>query len=513
MALHVLDEANRCLGCKKPLCQQGCPIHTNIPEVIRLLKANQMDAAGQMLFENNPLTTVCSLVCNHENQCEGHCVRNRMPSHDPVHFSIIEDYISTTYANKMTAGPAPKNGMKAAVVGSGPAGLTCAGDLARKGYDVTVFEALHLAGGVLVYGIPAFRLPDAVTDRAVAQVTALGVRIESGKRLGADLSLDALEQEYDAVLLALGLGRSLSPRIPGADLPAVHGALEVLHKARKGERFDAASAIVIGGGSTAMDVALSLKKMGLDVTMLVMEGPYDMPIPEGERDEALEEGVRIENRWGVTAIRAGQDGLTCTMQRCLAVFDHNGAFAPELDPLCTAERSADMVVLAIGQGLDPVDGLPQTARHLLDADPQTGRLAGRDKVFAAGDCTTGASSVVAAMASGRSVARCVSRFLCEEYPLALDEMAEKGWCNDFEPHLERSNGVPRGSLTRLPVAERSLTAVTEQVLTPEEAQKEAARCMACGRAFEANRTCWFCLPCEIDCPEEALTVRMPYLVR
>jgi len=115
MALHVLDEANRCLGCKKPMCQEGCPIHTNIPEVIRLLKANQMDDAGRMLFENNPLTTVCSLVCNHEKQCEGHCIRNRMPSHDPVHFSIIEDYISTTYANKMTAGPAPKNGMKAAV--------------------------------------------------------------------------------------------------------------------------------------------------------------------------------------------------------------------------------------------------------------------------------------------------------------------------------------------------------------------------------------------------------------
>ena len=116
MALHVLDEANRCLGCKKPMCQEGCPIHTNIPEVIRLLKANQMDDAGRMLFENNPLTTVCSLVCNHEKQCEGHCIRNRMPSHDPVHFSIIEDYISTTYANKMTKGPAPKNGMKAAVV-------------------------------------------------------------------------------------------------------------------------------------------------------------------------------------------------------------------------------------------------------------------------------------------------------------------------------------------------------------------------------------------------------------
>ena len=139
MALHVLDEANRCLGCKKPLCQQGCPIHTNIPEVIRLLKANQMDAAGQMLFENNPLTTVCSLVCNHENQCEGHCVRNRMPSHDPVHFSIIEDYISTTYANKMTSGPAPRNGMKAAVVGSGPAGLTVAVLLASREIE-NIFE-------------------------------------------------------------------------------------------------------------------------------------------------------------------------------------------------------------------------------------------------------------------------------------------------------------------------------------------------------------------------------------
>ena len=153
MALHVLDEANRCLGCKKPMCQEGCPIHTNIPEVIRLLKANQMDAAGRMLFENNPLTTVCSLVCNHEKQCEGHCIRNRMPSHDPVHFSIIEDYISTTYANKMTAGPAPKNGMKAAVVGSGPAGLTIAVLLARWGYDVTIFDTRDKIGGVMRYGI------------------------------------------------------------------------------------------------------------------------------------------------------------------------------------------------------------------------------------------------------------------------------------------------------------------------------------------------------------------------
>ncbi|WP_337594778.1 NAD(P)-binding protein, partial [Gemmiger sp.] len=152
MALHVMDEANHCLGCKKPRCQQGCPIHTNIPEVIRLLKDNKLDDAGKMLFENNPLTTVCSLVCNHENQCEGHCVQGIKGA--PVHFSVIENYISSTYASQMTKGPATPNGKKAAIIGSGPAGLTIAVILARYGYDVTIFESHDKIGGVLRYGIP-----------------------------------------------------------------------------------------------------------------------------------------------------------------------------------------------------------------------------------------------------------------------------------------------------------------------------------------------------------------------
>lgn len=162
MALHVMDEANRCLGCKVPQCQKGCPISTPVPEIIKLLKANKLDEAGKMLFENNPLTTVCSLVCNHENQCEGHCVLGRKGA--PVHFSTIESYISTTYANKMTNGPAPSNGMRAAIIGSGPAGLTIAVILARYGYDVTIFEGKDKIGGVLRYGIPEFRLPKSVLD-------------------------------------------------------------------------------------------------------------------------------------------------------------------------------------------------------------------------------------------------------------------------------------------------------------------------------------------------------------
>ena len=220
MALHVLDEANRCLGCKKPMCQQGCPIHTNIPEVIRLLKDNHLDDAGRMLFENNPLTTVCSLVCNHENQCEGHCIRNRMPSHDPVHFSIIEDYISTTYANKMTSGPAPKNGMKAAVVGSGPAGLTVAVLLARWGYDVTIFDARDKIGGVMRYGIPNYRLPDSVLDDFQYRHLELkGIHVRPNTAIGKTITIDDLFRDgYKSVFIGAGLWKANAMHIKGETL-------------------------------------------------------------------------------------------------------------------------------------------------------------------------------------------------------------------------------------------------------------------------------------------------------
>jgi len=176
VAFHVMDEANRCLGCKVPQCQKGCPINTPIPEVIRLLKANKLDEAGWMLFENNPLTTVCSLICNHENQCEGHCVLGKKGA--PVRFSMIEQYISSTYATKMTRGPSPSNGMKVAVVGSGPAGLTIAILMARKGYQVTIFDRNEHIGGVLRYGLGMYSLYSAMrqvrTTRMCSPVSCRG---------------------------------------------------------------------------------------------------------------------------------------------------------------------------------------------------------------------------------------------------------------------------------------------------------------------------------------------------
>ena len=248
MALHVLDEANRCLGCKKPMCQQGCPIHTNIPEVIRLLKDNHLDDAGRMLFENNPLTTVCSLVCNHENQCEGHCIRNRMPSHDPVHFSIIEDYISTTYANKMTAGPAPKNGMKAAVVGSGPAGLTIAVLLARWGYDVTIFDARDKIGGVMRYGIPNYRLPDSVLDDFQYRHLELkGIHVRPNTTIGKTITIDDLFRDgYKSVFIGAGLWKANAMHIKGETLGNVAFGIDYLANSKAFRLGDDIAVIGVG---------------------------------------------------------------------------------------------------------------------------------------------------------------------------------------------------------------------------------------------------------------------------
>ena len=228
MALHVMEEANRCLQCKKPRCQAGCPIHTNIPEVIRLLKEGRLNDAGWMLFENNPLTTVCALVCNHENQCEGHCVRGIKDA--PVHFSVIESYISSTYANQMVKGPAAPNGRKAAVIGAGPAGLTVAIILARKGYQITIFDSRDKIGGVLRYGIPDFRLPDALLDdMAYRHLELKGIQFRPNTYIGSAVTIDDLFRDgYQSVFVGAGLWKPRKLNIRGESLGHVTCAINYL---------------------------------------------------------------------------------------------------------------------------------------------------------------------------------------------------------------------------------------------------------------------------------------------
>ncbi|MBQ8160677.1 MAG: FAD-dependent oxidoreductase, partial [Clostridia bacterium] len=260
MALHVMEEANRCLQCKNPRCRQGCPIQTNIPEVIRLLREGRLNDAGWMLFENNPLTTVCALVCNHEKQCEGHCVRGIKDV--PVHFSVIESYISTTYANQMVKGPAPSNGRKAAVIGAGPAGITIAIILARYGYQVTIFDSRDKVGGVLRYGIPDFRLPDSVLDDlAYRHLELKGIQFRPNTYIGSAITIDDLFRDgYQSVFVGAGLWKPRKLNVRGEGLGHVTYAINYLASPsafRLGERI-----MVIGTGNSAMDCARTAVRQG-----------------------------------------------------------------------------------------------------------------------------------------------------------------------------------------------------------------------------------------------------------
>jgi glutamate synthase (NADPH/NADH) small chain len=403
MALHVMEEANRCLLCKKPRCQQGCPIHTNIPEIIRLLKDGRLNDAGWMLFENNPLTTVCSLVCNHENQCEGHCIQGIKGV--PVHFSVIENYISTTYASQMVQGPKESNGRKAAVIGAGPAGLTIAIVLARKGYQITIFDSRDKIGGVLRYGIPDFRLPDAVIDDiAYRHIELKGIKFRPNTTIGNSISIDDLFRDgYQSVFVGTGLWKPRALHIKGESLGHVAFAINYLANPgafRLGERI-----IVIGAGNSAMDCARTAIRHGAHY-VTVFNRSDQISASQYESSYAKLEGVTFEMR--KTPVEIRDDGV---------VFAHNelgedGEFHPvpgseQLYP-CTG------VIVSVSQEMESnllniKGGIHTEQSGLLDVDEEGHTT--RAGVFAAGDAAHGARTVVEAVVTGKRVAEAMHAYM------------------------------------------------------------------------------------------------------
>ena len=403
MALHVMEEAKRCLGCRKPRCQEGCPIRTNIPEVIRLLKDGKLNDAGRMLFENNPLTTVCSIVCNHEKQCEGHCIRGIKDV--PVHFSVIENYISTTYANQMVSGPAPSNGRKVAIIGAGPSGLTIAVILARYGYEVTIFDSKDKIGGVMRYGIPDFRLPDAVLDDfAYRHLELKGIKFRPNTTIGGAISLDDLFRDgYQSIFVGAGLWRPKTLHIKGETLGHVAFAINYLAapKAfRLGERV-----IVIGSGNSAMDCARTAIRNGARY-VTVFNRRDQIAASQYEASYAKLEGVEFEML--KTPLEIRDDGVVFADSE----MGEDGKVRPipgteKLYP-CTG------VIVAVSQELG--SNIINTAKGLekerggiiaVDEDGHTSRPG----VFAAGDVAHGASTVVHAVATGKRVAEAMHEYM------------------------------------------------------------------------------------------------------
>ena len=403
MALHVMDEANRCLQCKVPQCQKGCPISTNIPLAIKLLKENKLDEAGKMLFENNPLTTVCSLVCNHENQCEGHCVLGRKGA--PVHFSTIENYISTTYANKMTEGPKPSNGMRVAIIGSGPAGITIAIILARYGYQVTIFEGKDKIGGVLRYGIPEFRLPKSVLDDIEYRHLELkGIKVRPNTLIGSAITIEDLFRDgYKSIFVGTGVWNPNTLHIKGETFGNVHFGINYLNNPdsyKLGERV-----IVIGAGNAAMDVARTAIRKGVrrltcfSITKEVAASQYEFSY-------ATLEGVEFEYNKRPVEIKANRVLFRDVIE------NEDGSFT-DVDGSDTLYES-DSVIISISQGpmtrlVNSTKGLNANKRGLLEAD-ETGHTS-RPGIFASGDVVNGARTVVEAVAHSKIVAESMHEYM------------------------------------------------------------------------------------------------------
>ena len=403
MAQHVLDEARRCLNCKVPQCQKGCPIHTPIPEVIQLMLDGKLDEAGRILYDNNPLTTVCSLVCDHESQCEGHCVLGRKGA--PVHFSTIENYISSTYSSKVQPETIPSNGMRVAIIGAGPAGLTIAVILARRGYRVTIFEGKDKIGGVLRYGIPEFRLPKSVLDEfEYHHLIMQGIKVRPNTAIGVAITIDDLFRDgYRSVFIGTGVWQPKTLGIKGETLGHVHYAINYLNNPdsyRLGSHV-----IVIGAGNAAMDVARTALRKGVRQLECFSRGAA-AAASHHEFQYAQLEGVEfIYNKAPVEIVDAG------------VIFSdtaegENGkrVIVPGTERL----YPADSVIIAISQGprnriVSTTKGI-QTEQNGLIAVDESGRTT-RPGIFASGDVVHGARTVVEAVVHSKAVADAMDLYM------------------------------------------------------------------------------------------------------
>ena len=498
-------------------CRQACPIHMNCQGYVRLIAQGKEEEAAKEMRKDLPFSGIIGRVCHHP--CEEKCER-RKEDNQPVHIRALKRYLADSRPDiGFEPGPlAKETGKRVAIVGSGPAGLMAAHELAAKGHAVTVFDSAPEPGGLLRFGIPAFRLPGEETAKAVGMLERMKVVFQTGRTLGRELDIEKLEREWDALLLATGGGSALHLGVAGEGLPGVFQGLDLLRRVREGRAPKIGrSVLVIGGGNTAVDAALTCRKFGAaEVSLVCLEERGKMPAFPAEIEEALEEGVKIQDCWGPRRfIRNGNGTLTVDLSRCLSVFDERGRFCPELEEACSHSPSAETIVVAIGQKPECAT-LPKEMqcadRSGPIADPLTLQT-GRPKIFAAGDLVSGPKSVIEAMAQGREAAVSIDRFLSGE-TLRWGRAYWDGTCiTEFS--IDRSGAVvrPRAVLPRLPVDRRDIRTEVEKPLDSKAAREEAERCLNCGRPGEFNQTCWYCLPCEIECPVEALEVRIPYLVR
>ncbi len=424
----AMEEASRCLNCKHRPCVSGCPVNVRIPEFIKLVAEGKFLEAYDVITSTNALPAICGRVCPQETQCESKCVRGIKG--DPVGIGRLERFVADYAMQHGVAGPKeeiPSNGKKVAVVGSGPAGLTCAGDLRKLGYDVTVFEALHTPGGVLVYGIPEFRLPKALVRREISKLEEMGVSIKTDMVIGRCISLDELmsEEGYDAIFVGSGAGLPRFQNIPGENLCGVYSANEFLTRINLMKAYSfpetdtpikvGKCAAVVGGGNVAMDAARCAKRLGAETVYIVYRrSEKEMPARVEEIEHAKEEGIIFKLLTNPTEIHGDENGfvkaMTCVEME-LGEPDASGRRRPVVKAGSEHTIEVQTVVIAIGNSPNPLikdttPGLECQSWGGIIADEETGKTS-KPFVYAGGDAVTGAATVILAMGAGKKAAAAI----------------------------------------------------------------------------------------------------------
>lgn len=426
---QAIDEAQRCLNCKHKPCVSGCPVQIDIPAFIERINAHDFEGAYQSISKSSSLPAVCGRVCPQESQCECKCVRG--VKGEPVAIGRLERFVADWHNANVTEAPVKPipNGHKVAIVGSGPAGLTCAGDLAKKGYEVTVFEALHLAGGVLVYGIPEFRLPKAIVQKEIETLKSIGVQVETNMVIGRVLSVDELfERGFEAVFIGSGAGLPRFMNIPGENLKGVFSANEFLTRTNlmRAYRNDSATPIVkakkvavVGGGNVAMDAARCAKRLGAEeVSIVYRRSEAELPARHEEVEHAKEEGILFKvlvNPCEITGDANGWvNGMICR-EMTLGEPDASGRRRPVEKEGSEFKLDVDCVIMSIGTSPNPLiksttKGLDTQKWGGIIVQEETG-LTSREGVYAGGDAVTGAATVILAMGAGKTAAHAIDEQL------------------------------------------------------------------------------------------------------
>jgi NADPH-dependent glutamate synthase beta subunit-like oxidoreductase len=496
-------------------CRQACPLGVNCQGYVQLIARGEDEKAIEMLQEVLPFPGILGRICSHP--CEEACHHRKIDG-EAVAIKMLKRYLADQLVDSpiITTDMAVSSGKQVAVIGSGPAGMMAAYDLRVKGHGVTVFDAEKAPGGMLRWGIPEFRLPQAILERDIAMLEQMGVTFKSATAIGKDKSIEALKQEFGAIIVATGCPQHARLNLKEEDRPGVFHGLPFLRDARAGKKPEVGNkVVVIGGGNVAVDAAQTALRLGAtDVTMVCLESENEVPAIGEALAGAKAEGIKLKCSWGNPSFSETNGVITgVEFVRCLNVVDGCGKFNPSFDSCELKAMDADTIIVAIGQRADTafLEKTGLTQEKIREIDQLTLQTAD-EMIFMAGDVVTGPSSVIGAMAKGRCAAESAHRFLSGEH-LSYGRAYPGPIETDYEIDTSRGNGIGRCAVPEKRYQGKGDFQELEMSLDKETARKEAGRCYSCGQPFGKFRTCWFCLPCEVECPNDALYVEIPYLLR